>query len=153
MRVSWSLVWGHSVHFAKFSIPRFSKHCSSFNRFYYISTKFHTKYHNQWLIYAITFYGDLFLTLKILWHFEFFLNTGPYGAGNFKTLLLPQFSSDVSQTLWGHWATMVEYRLWLFLVIGQLLKILWHFEILSWGSMGKPKMWNISKAVNCRVNG
>ena len=36
--------------------------------------------------------------LKIVWYFEIFVNTGPYGAGNFKTLLL-QFSSDVSQTL------------------------------------------------------
>ncbi len=36
--------------------------------------------------------------LKILWHFEVLANTGP-GAGNFKMLLLLQFSSDVSQTL------------------------------------------------------
>ncbi len=31
--------------------------------------------------------------------FTVFLNTGPYRAGNFKTLLLQQFSSDVSQTI------------------------------------------------------
>ena len=36
-------------------------------------------------------------------------------------------------------ATMVEYRLSLFLAIDQVLKILWHFEILTWESMGKPK--------------
>ncbi len=46
-------------------------------------------------------FGDL-PKLKILCQNEFFLNTGPYGAGNFKTPLL-QFSSDVNQTLWGHW--------------------------------------------------
>ncbi len=50
------------------------------------------------------FFGDLC-------HFEFFLNTGPYGARNFKTLFLSQFSSHVSQTLWRHWATMAENRL------------------------------------------
>ncbi len=33
---SWSLVWGHSVHFAKFPVPRFSKHYS-FNSFHQIS--------------------------------------------------------------------------------------------------------------------
>ncbi len=42
-------------------------------------------------------------------------------------------------------ATMVEYRLSLFLAIGQVLKILWHFEILTWESMGKPKMWILSR--------
>ena len=41
--------------------------------------------------------------LKILWHFENFVNTGPYGAGNFKALLLLQFASNFNQTLWGHW--------------------------------------------------
>ena len=75
--------------------------------------------------------------LKILWHFEIFINTGPYGAGNFKMLLL-QFLSDVSQTLWGHilpwWNTLL-----LFLGIGKVLKNLWHFEILAWVSTGNLK--------------
>ena len=31
-------------------------------------------------------------------------------------------------------------------------KMLWHFEILTWDSMGKPKMWNISKTANGRAN-
>ena len=115
--------------FAKFPIPRFSKHYS-FNSFHQISTKLHTKYHNQGLIQAITFCA-ICQKLKILWHFEFLLNTGPYEAGNFKTLLPTQLSSHVSQTLWGHWATTVEYRLLLFLPIGQVLKILWNFEILT----------------------
>ncbi len=39
-------------------------------------------------------------TLKLLWHFDFFVNTGPYGSGNFKMLLLLQFWSHLSQTLW-----------------------------------------------------
>ena len=49
MPSSLSLVWGHSVHFAEFPILRFSKH-NSFNSFHQISTKLHTKYHNQGLI-------------------------------------------------------------------------------------------------------
>ena len=34
-----------------------------------------------------------------LWHFEIFLNTGPYmyAAGNFKVLFLPQFSLESSR--------------------------------------------------------
>ncbi len=44
-------------------------------------------------------------------------------------------------------ATMVEYRLLLFLTIGQVLKTLWHFEILTW----EPKMCNILKTTDCRV--
>ncbi len=35
---------------------------------------------------------------------------------------------------------MVEYLL--FLAVGQVLKILWHFEILIWESIGKTKMLN-----------
>ncbi len=47
-------------------------------------------------------YYKLFLAicqkLNILWHFGIFVNTGSYGARNFKMLLL-QLSSDLSQTL------------------------------------------------------
>ncbi len=48
-------------------------------------------------------------------------------------------------------ATMVKYRLSLFLAIGQVLKILWHFQILTWELVGKPKMCNISKKANRRA--
>ncbi len=37
--------------------------------------------------------------LKILWHFEVFVNTGTNGTGNLKKLLLLQFLSILSQTL------------------------------------------------------
>ncbi len=37
--------------------------------------------------------------LKNLWHFQIFVNTGPYGAGNFKMLLLLQFLSNLDQTV------------------------------------------------------
>ena len=46
---------------------------------------------------------------------------------------------------------MVEHRLLLSLAIGQVLKILWHFQILTWESMAKPKMWNISKTTDRRA--
>ncbi len=63
-----------------------------------------------------------------------FVNIGPYRAGNFKTLVLLQVSSDASQTLRGLWTTMVEYRLLISLAIGQIFgqrKNFWHFEILT----------------------
>ena len=44
------------------------------------------------------FFGSL-PKIKKLWHFEIFLNTGPYAAGNFKVLFLPQFSLEPIQTL------------------------------------------------------
>ena len=67
---SLSMVWGHLVHFAKFPILRFSKGYS-LNRFHQISTKLHTKDHNQGLIQAVTFFSDLpkikkYGTLKFL---------------------------------------------------------------------------------------
>ncbi len=46
-----------------------------------------------WLVYVLVFYQ----LLKILCDFENFLNTGPYGTGNFKMPLFPQFTSHVSQ--------------------------------------------------------
>ena len=46
---------------------------------------------------------------------------------------------------------MVEHRLSLFLAFGQVSKNLWHFEILTWESMGKPKMGNIPKKANRRA--
>ncbi len=38
--------------------------------------------------------------LQKVWHFEIFLNTGPYAAGIFKVRFLPQFSLESTQTLW-----------------------------------------------------
>ncbi len=79
------LVWGHSVHFANCPILRFSKQYS-FNGFHQISTKLNTKYHNQEIIQTITFLA-ICQRLKILWHFETFINTGTYGAGNFTNVV------------------------------------------------------------------
>ncbi len=174
-----SSVWGHSVHFAKFPMLRFSKGycCPSFHP---NSTKHYWKQGNQGRIQAITIlaicqiikvYGTLkisylsyiasihksilvssdkwssrasrpwvfgslgfffffqilncwFITIfslsltyrtmnmvlktascrvKRMKIWEIVVSTLPYVADNFKTLLILQFSSNVSQTLSGHW--------------------------------------------------
>ena len=117
-----SLIWGHSM-FAKCPILRFSKSYSFNSSICSICPK-----------------------LPKWWHFGIFLNTGPCGAGNFKTLLLQQFSSDPIQTyeniayhrgvqhitLLGNQPSLTKFM------------VLWN---LTWESMGKSKMWNISKTV------
>ncbi len=45
----------------------------------------------------MVYFGDLPNINKIM-ALEIFVNTGQYGAGSFKILLLLQFSSDLSQT-------------------------------------------------------
>ncbi len=45
-------------------------------------------------------------------------------------------------------AVIGEYKVMDILAICQKFKILWHFEILTWESMGKPKMWNILKTAD-----
>ena len=74
-----------------------------------------------------------------------FLNTGPYGAGNLKTVLLLQFSSIPSKFIAYHG----KCRLLRFLAIGQVLQNLWHSLICE--SMGKDKMCNISKTAGRRA--
>ncbi len=91
---SWSLVWGHSMHFAKFPRLRFSKgYCSP--SFHSISTKFYCNYVGHEGIQGVTVFGDLpkFKKNMALWNF---VNTEPYRAGNFKRLLL-QILSDMGQ--------------------------------------------------------
>ncbi len=48
-------------------------------------------------------------------------------------------------------AVVGEYKVMDILAICQKLKIVWHFEIVTWESMGKPKVWNISKTANRRA--
>ena len=94
---SLSLFWGHSVDLAKFLMLRFSKgYCSP--SFHSISAKFYCKYVGHDGIQAVTVFGDVPKLKKNHPTLKFFL-TQPYGAGNFKTLLLVQFSSNQSQTL------------------------------------------------------
>ena len=94
---SLSLVWGHSVHFAKFPMLRYSKGCCS-HSFHSIATKLYCKYVGQEGIQAVTFFRDL-PNFKNFMALEIFVNTGPYGAGNYRTILLLQFSSDLGSDL------------------------------------------------------
>ena len=90
-----SLVWGHSVHFAKpileFTILQRS-----------IFQPIHPNFIQGILImreYSLLLFWRSAKKLKKVWHFEIFLNTGPYAAGNFKVLFPPQFSLQPTQTL------------------------------------------------------
>ena len=103
-------IQGNSLHFAKFPIPRILKHYS-FNGFYQISTTLHTKYHNQGLIQAISFLA-ICQQLKLLWHLEIFLNTGPCGAGISKRYSSQSFllmSAKLYEDIWLPWQNMGYY--------------------------------------------
>ena len=68
---------------------------------------------------------------------EFFVNKGLYGAGNFKNATSPTVFIGSQANFLRTLATMAEYRLLLCLAIVQVLKNVWHFEILTWESIGK----------------
>ena len=130
-----SLVWGHSLHFAKFPNLRFSKQYS-FNTFHQISPNLIQSIiiRGQCRFFCFCFCFFFFAIcqkLKILWHFEFFLNIAtymgleiskPYASYSFHSMSVKRI-----RTL----ATVVEYMLLLFLAISQVLKLLWHFEIIK----------------------
>ncbi len=44
-----------------------------------------------------------------------------------------------------------HFKLLIFLAISQVLKSLWHVEVLTWETMEKTKMWNISKTADSRA--
>ncbi len=70
-------------------------------------------------------YGTLnFCSHRTIWGWEF---------QNATPTVFTQCQSNFMSAL----ATMGEYRLLVFLLIGQVLKILCHFEILRWESMRK----------------
>ncbi len=71
-------------------------------------------YGNDRVIEAVTFSDDLANLKTYIWHFDFFVETGPYGDEDFKTLLLLQFLFDLSQNFMRTLSTMMEYRLLLF---------------------------------------
>ncbi len=140
-----SSLWGHSMHYAKFLVFRFQKVTAP--TVFIQLTKLCGKHANHGWIQDIMLFFVLYL-----WHFKMFVNTGPYGAGNFKTLLLG-FSSDVGQTVWGHWLpwgntycyfSSQSAKFWTFCD-----HFLWHFDILTRESMEYHKRWNIWEAV-CR---
>ena len=86
----WPIPWvsfGVIRNFANFQFYDFQKTHYSSIKFHPISSKLYRRCYNHGTIQVITF----------------FLNTGPYGAENFKVLFLPQFSLEPIQTLWEHW--------------------------------------------------
>ncbi len=69
----------------------------------------------------------------------------------FETLHLQDFSSNSIQTLWEHclpWRNASYYSSW---KSAKFYKIYGTFEILTLESMGKAKMWNISKTADSRA--
>ena len=102
-----------SDFFSEFSLGSFSALCKisdiNFSKgyctplFHLISTKLYGKHGNRGRIRAVTLSG-ICQKLTILWHFETSVNSyiAPYGAGNFKTLLLCSFTRS-HPNLWEHW--------------------------------------------------
>ncbi len=79
----------------------------------------------------------LWIFWQILWHFEIFVNTGPYGLEISK-----RYSYSFIQTVPNFMINKAVVRECNFMVISaicQKLKLLWHFEILTWESMGNLK--------------
>ncbi len=71
-------VWDHSVHFAKFLMLRFSKDYCQSHTFHSISTKlFIVSMLVMRKCRLLLFWQSALLAI---WHFESFVNTGPYGA-------------------------------------------------------------------------
>ena len=59
---------------------------------------------DDWEIQVISFGGDMAF-VKILWGFQVFRNTGPYGTGKSRKQLLPSvlnsFQQKITFFLWG----------------------------------------------------
>ena len=117
--------------------------------FHPISTKLYRKNSNQVGIQTVTFFGDLpKKKIKILWHFVKFLLTQDHMGMEISERYSPCSFHPMSIEL--HEAIGYSggiQAIILFFAIGQVLKILWHLEILTWEPMGKySKMCNIFKA-------
>ncbi len=74
-----SLVWGHSVHFAKFPILRFPKRYLS-NNFHRIPSKLYENIAYHGAMHAITLPGNWpsFTKLMALWNFNIGVNGKTY---------------------------------------------------------------------------
>ena len=68
-------------------------------------------------------------------------------------VLSDKMSLKLFSPIWSIYShTMIECRVSLFLVIGQVFKKMWHFNWnFNMGVNGKPKMWHISKMATCRA--
>ncbi len=88
-RYSLSSDRGHSMPFAKFLMLKFSKSNTPLTvsySFHQISTKLYGTYGDQGRIQPITFFAIIQM-LKLVCHFEIFLNAGPYEAASLKMQL------------------------------------------------------------------
>ncbi len=147
---SLSLVCGHSVHFATFPILRFSKHYSFVTVFIRIQPNFIQSIIIGANIYSLLLFGD---QPKVK-NYIALCNVCQYntlGDWKFQNATPPTVFISCQPNFMRTLATMVEYRLLLFLAIGQSFKhfvALWNFNM---GVNGKPKMWNISKTDDRRA--
>ncbi len=89
--------------------------------------------------------------LRNLWHFEFWLTQDHIGLEISKCYSSYSFHP---MSVKCHEDIGYHGRIQAITFLGNRpsLKKLWHFKILTWESMGKPKMWNISKTVDRRAN-
>ncbi len=142
---SMSLIWGHLVHTVNFRFYDFRNTPSR------VFIRIQPSFMQSIIIRGFTFLGELpkIKNFMALW---IFVSTGPCIWGwKFQNATPRTVSIRCQPNFMRTLASMVEYRLLLVLTIDQFLKILWHFEILTWKSMGKPKMWNIPKTVDRSV--
>ncbi len=138
-----SSVWGHSVHFEKFPMLRFSKRCMHIPPTIVIG--FQPKFvESIWQSRGNTFLGNLpnIKNLMAVWNFSWHIQ-GHVGW-KFEMLLLTSTVFHWFQLklyVWGYWLPWrSEYSLLLVLAIGQVLQKtmeLWNFnmgvnEILWW---------------------
>ena len=66
------------------------------------------------------------IKIKILWHFEMFVNTGPYVAGKrYSSYSFHQISGKFMKTL----TTMPQYKVFTFLGNRPCFTILWHMGV------------------------
>ena len=135
MTDSLSSLWGHSVYLARLPMWRFSKgYCS--HSFHPFSTKLYGKYGHQGGIQAITFWPSAKFTKKNYGTLKFLLTQNHVVleiSKCYSPVVFIWFQPNFMRTL----AIIMECSLLLFLEIGRVLKLLWHFEILACESMGK----------------
>ena len=91
--------------------------------------------------------------LSLVWRHSVHFATFPilqfskrYTPGTSPTIFIGSHPNFMGTLL-----TIGQCRLLLCLAMGQVLQNVWHFEILTLASMGKPKMWNVSKTADCRA--
>ena len=95
------LVWGHSVHFARFPMLRFSK-CYSSPSFHSTSTKFYCKYVGHKGFQSVTFFGNLpkFKNFMVHWNISQHRTMGLEISKRFSSyifhLMSPKLYEDIS---------------------------------------------------------